>query len=106
MAEVTKRISVVGTNEVYRDDRNPEHPVRKGSITLIHRYVVDTDFPSGDSLLIELDGAQAVLYAVAKTPSSTLLTLTEAALSAPRQGISLATGTSTADIEIFVVYAV
>ena len=111
MAEQVKRIRVGRSNELYRDDRNPRHPVKKGTFTVIHRYVVGTDFTSGDSLRLDLDGAQVVLFALVKDTSDGNLTVVETDLATEtsdgtRQGRSLTTGTSTTDIEVFVVYTV
>uniref|UniRef100_A0A6H1ZGT6 Tail protein n=1 Tax=viral metagenome TaxID=1070528 RepID=A0A6H1ZGT6_9ZZZZ len=106
MGQITKRIQVGGSNEMLADFRNPQFPFLKGVFIVTHRYVVGTDFTSGDSLLIQLDGAQSVLFAAVKTPTNSFLTITEAALTAPRQGVSLATGTSTTDIEVFAIYTI
>ncbi len=111
MAEEIKRIRVGRSNEIYRDDRNPQHPVKKGTFTIVHRYVVGTDFTSGNNLRLDLDGAQVVLIAIAKTPTNSFLTIVETDLATEtgdttRQGRSLTTGTSTTDIEVFVVYTV
>lgn len=111
MAEEIKRIRPGKSDEVYRDDRNPRHPVRKGTFTVCHRYTVGTDFTSGNNLRIDLDGAQSVLFAVAKTPSNVLLTIAETDLAtetgdSSRQGRSLTLGTATSDIEVFIVYTV
>lgn len=103
MAVVKKEIHPRTAKETFRDDSSPRHPVIKRSMTLVHRYVVNTDFNSGDSLAIYLYGAKSILFAIAKTPSGTLLTLTESG-SVP--DLVLTTGTSTTDIELFVVFAV
>ena len=105
MATQTKRYYTEGVSERLADVRNAYFPFEKNVLIFCHRYVVGTDFTSGDDLLIELDGAQEILFAVAKTPSNTLLSLTEAALST-RTGKSITTGTSTTDIEIFIVVRV
>lgn len=127
MSEITKRFTVDGSLEMLADIRNPFMPFTKGVFIHSHRYVVGTDFTSGDTLKLEIDGAQQILFAVAKTPSNTFLALTEAALSGtegtnssnssfstgagtgsvrgtkPRQGISLTTGAATTDVEIFII---
>lgn len=111
MAETVIRIRVEGAVELFREDDSPRHPVKKATRTLLHRYVVDTDFPSGDSLRIDIDGAQSILKSVFKTPSSTFLTCAETDLATEtsdttRQGKSLTTGTSTTDVQMEVVFAV
>lgn len=136
MSEITKRFTVDGSSEMLADVRNPYMPFMKGVFIYAHRYVVGTDFTSGDTLKLEVDGAQQVLMAIAKTPSSTLLTLTESALSGKdtgygiinpninnekfssgagvggqrttgvRQGIALTTGAATTDVEIFIIVKV
>ena len=111
MAEEVKRIQLIGSDELYMDYRNKLHPVMKGTQILCHRYTVNTDFTSGNNLRIDIDGAQTILFAVAKTPSGTLLTIVETDLAietsdATRQGRSLTTGTSTTDIEIFIIFTV
>ena len=92
---------------LYVDRTNKYTPFKKSTHIFCHRYVVGTDFTSGDNLRLDIDGAQKILFAVAKTPSGTLLTIAETDLATEtsdvtRQGISLTTGTSTTDIEIFV----
>ncbi len=113
MAEEIKRIRVGRSNEIYRDDRNPRHPIKKGTFTFKHRYVVGTDFTSGNNLRLDLDGAQVVLFAVAKSPSNSLKTITETDLATElgvtdgsRQGRSLTLGTSTTDVQVYIVYTV
>lgn len=103
MSEVKMEIHPRTSKAVYRDDSSARFPVKKHTITVVHRYVVGTDFTSGDSLAIYLYGAQKVLFAVAKTPSGTLLTITESG-TAPT--LVLTTGTSTTDIEVMVVFEV
>ena len=103
MSEIAVSIHPRTAKETYRDDSSPRHPVVKRSMTLIHRYKVGTDFHSGDSLAMTLYGAQEILFAIAKTPSGTLLTITESG-SAP--DLIITTGTSTTDIELFVVFKV
>lgn len=110
MGEQVKRFRLDG-DEIYIDARNAVHPHKQGSIVYAKRYVVGTDFTSGDSLRIDLDGCQTVLFAVAKTPSGTLLTIVETDLATEtsdttRQGKSLTTGTSTTDIEVFIIASV
>jgi len=112
MAEQVKRIRVGRSNEVFRDDRNPRHPVKKGTFTIYHRYVVGTDFDSGDSLRLDLDGAQVVLHATVKTPTNSFKTIVETDLGTEvgdtvnRQGRSLTIGTSTTDLQAHIVYTV
>ena len=113
MAETVIRIKTRGASELYRDDSSPRHPIvrNKGVRTLLHRYVVNTDFPSGDNLRIDIDGAQKILKAIFKTPSNTFLTCVETDLATEtgdtsRQGISLTTGTSTTDVQMEVVFEV
>lgn len=111
MGEQVKRIEVSKSKEIYVDCRNAIFPFEKDSFILAHRYVVGTDFTSGDNLRLDLDGAQTILFAAAKTPSGTLLTIAETDLAtetsdASRQGLSLTTGTSTTDIQVFVIYSV
>jgi len=111
MAETVKRIQLIGADELYADNRNPVFPIKKGTMQLVHRYVVDTDFPSGDNLRIDVDGAQKILYAMAKDPSNTFLTIAETDLATEtgdttRQGISLTTGVSAADVQIDVIFTV
>ncbi len=107
MAAVDKNIRVNTSSEVYSDNRNAMFPVKKNTITLCPRYLVGTDFTSGDSLVLMLYGCKKILFAVAKTPSNTFLTLTEADVTTVgAMGKTLTTGTSTTDIEIFVIYEV
>jgi hypothetical protein len=108
MAEQVKRFQVGMSSELYIDRIDARHPFLKSVNVFCHRYIVGTDFDSGDSLRLDIDGAQKILYAVAKTPSSTLLTIAETDLAtetgdSTRQGISLTTGTSTTDIQIYIV---
>jgi hypothetical protein len=103
MAEEVKRIEV-DSDANMADVRNPIFPFRFPFFWLCKRYVVGTDFTSGDSLRIDIDGAQEIKFAVAKTPSNTFLTIAETDLAtetsdATRQGKSLTTGTSTTDIQ-------
>src|SRR5690606_27961402 len=114
MSEVVERIELAGNKATYREDDSPRYPVLKGTRTLCHRYLVGAseaviagtaDFESGDNLRLDLDGAQKILFAVAKTPSGTLLTIAETDLAtetndAARQGISLTFGVSTTDVEV------
>lgn len=111
MAEEVKRIRVSRSDEIYRDDRNPRHPVRKGTFTICHRYIVGTDFTSGNHLRLDLDGAQVVLFATAKSPSNAFKTIVETDLATEtsdntRQGRSLTFQTSTTDIQVYIVYTV
>lgn len=111
MAEEIKRIRVGRSNEIYRDDRNPRHPVKKGTFTIVHRYVVGTDFTSGNNLRIDLDGAKVVLHSLVKTPSNTFKTIVETDLITEtgdnaRQGKALTIGTSTTDLQVHIVYTV
>lgn len=110
MSEVVVRISL-DAPEIFIDARNAVHPFRQGTIVYAKRYVVGTDFISGDSLRLDLDGCQSVLMAIAKTPSGTLLTIAETDLATEtsdttRQGKSLTTGTSTTDVEVFIIASV
>lgn len=110
MSEQVKRLRLDG-DEIYLDARNAVHPFRQGSIIYAKRYVVGTDFTSGDNIRLDIDGAQSILFAAAKTPSGTLLTIAETDLATEtsdtaRQGISLTTGTSTTDIEVLVIASV
>ena len=113
MAEEIKRIRFSRSDEIYRDDRNPRHPVRKGTFTICHLYVVGTDFTSGNNLRLDLDVAQTVLFAIAKTPSNAFKTIVETDLATElgvtdgsRQGRSLTFRTSTTDIQVYIVYTV
>ncbi|WP_337872920.1 hypothetical protein [Ignavibacterium sp.] len=103
MAEVTKNISPSTSSEIYRDDRNPRIPVKKSTITVVHRYTVNKDYASGDTLDIVLIGAKKILFAIAKTPSNTIIPLTESG-SPPH--LRLTTGALTTDVELFVIYQV
>lgn len=110
MSEVVFRYRLDG-DEIYIDTRNPIFPFNKSVLVYTKRYVVGTDFTSGDNIRVDVDGAQSILFAVAKTPSGTLLTIAETDLAtetsdATRQGISLTTGTSTTDIEVLVIASV
>lgn len=110
MAEQVKRFRLDG-DEIYIDTRNAVHPFKQGVIVYTKRYVVGTDFTSGDSLRIDIDGCQSVLFAVAKTPTNTLVSIVETDLATEtgdtkRQGVSLTTGTSTTDLEVFIVASV
>lgn len=110
MAESVKRLRLDG-DEIYIDARNAVHPFKKGTIVYAKRYVVGTDFTSGDNLRVDIDGCQSVLFAVAKTPSGTLVTIVETDLATEtgdttRQGKSLTTGTSTTDLEVFIIASV
>ena len=111
MAEEIKRIRVGISSELYRDDMNARFPVIKNTQTLIHRYVVGTDFTSSNNLRIDIDGAQVILFAMVKSPSNALKTIVETDLAtetsdAARQGRSLTIGTSTTDLQAFIVYSV
>jgi len=111
MAEEVKRINVAEASEYYRDDSTAKFPVLKNTVTLCHRYVVGTDFTSGNNLRIDFDGAQSILFAVAKTPSNTFLTIVETDLATEtgdnsRQGKALTLGTSTTDVEVFIIATV
>jgi len=111
MSEEINRIKVVEADELFADLRNAIHPFTKDVIILAHRYIVGTDFTSGNNLRLDIDGAQQILFAAAKTPSGTLLTIAETDLATEtsdttRQGLSLTFGTSTTDIEIFIIYKV
>lgn len=110
MAESVKRYRLDG-DEIYIDTRNPIFPFNKGVLVYTKRYVVGTDFDSGDNLRLDLDGCQSVLFAVAKTPTNSFLTIAETDLAtetsdAERQGKSLTTGTSTTDVEVLVIASV
>ena len=110
MAQTTKRLSIGGNPALLADIRNPQHPFVKGVFIICHKYTVHAsaetgdNFPTGNGLDIEVDGAQTILFAIAKTPSNTLLSITESALSGTgRQGIKVATGTSATDVEVLIV---
>jgi len=103
MSVVAVAIHPRTSKAVLRDDSSPKNPVRKGVVTILERYVVGTDFTSGDSLTFTLYGAKKILKAIAKTPSNTFLTLTEGG-TAPQ--LTLATGTSTTDIQVEIVFSV
>lgn len=110
MGEQVKRYRL-DCDEMLVDARNGVHPFKQGFIIYNKRYVVGTDFTSGDNLRIDIDGAQSISFAAAKTPSGTLLTIAETDLATEtgdtsRQGISLTTGTSTTDIQVLIVAAV
>ena len=95
------------SNAVYRDERSALYPVRKDTITIIHRYIVGTDFTSGYGLLIMLYGCQKILTAIAKTPSNTFLALTEANITTVGgMGKTIETGVSSTDIEVYITYEV
>jgi hypothetical protein len=101
MAVVAIAIHPRTSKAVLRDDSSPKHPVRKGVVTVLERYVVGTDFVSGDSLTFTLYGAKKILKAIAKTPSNTFLATNEGG-TVPR--LTVATGTSTTDIQVEIVY--
>lgn len=103
MAQVAKDVRVGLSSEIFRDDRNPQYPVLKGTMTILHRYVVGRDYQSGDNLALTLVGAKEILFAVAKTPSNTLVALTEGG-QAPK--LTLTTGNLTTDVQLFIVYRV
>lgn len=97
----------LNSDAVLVDRRNAQHPFLKNVIILSERYVVGTDFTSGNGLDVYLYGAKKILLAIAKTPSGTLLTITETIVTtAGNLYIKLATGTSTTDIQLYVVYQV
>lgn len=107
MAEEVQRFRLDG-EDIFVDARNPVHPIKKGTITYLKRFVVGTDFTSGNNLRIDVDGAQSILFAIAKTPSNTLLTITETDLATEtgdttRQGRSLTTGTATTDVQVYII---
>lgn len=103
MAVIIRNISPSTSSEVYRDDRNPRTPVKKSTITVVHRYRMGGDYESGDTLHIVLIGAKKILFAIAKSPSNTIIPLTESG-SPPR--LELITGIVTTDVELFVIYEV
>ena len=107
MATTTVNIHRMTSAEIYEDNSSAIHPVRKNTLTVCHRYIVDTDFPSGDNLILMLFGAKKILFAAIKTPTNSFLTITEGSVTtAGAMGITLTTGTSTTDVEVFVVYEV
>ena len=107
MSAITMNIRRMTSQEIYEDNSSAHFPVKKDTLTVCHRYIVGTDFTSGDSLVLMLFGCQKVLFAAVKTPSGTLLTITEADVTTVgAMGKTLTTGTSTTDIEVFVVYEV
>ncbi len=103
MAEVAVAIHPRTSKAVLRDDSSPRHPVRKGVVTILERYIVGTDFPSGDALVFTLYGAKKILKAIVKTPSNTFLTLTEGG-TAPQ--LTITTGAATTDLQVEIVFTV
>ena len=111
MSEVIERIELAGNKATYREDDSARYPVLKDTRTLCHKYEVGVDFTSGDNLRLDLDGAQQILFKAVKNDSGTLLTAVETDLATEtsdtsRQGISVTTGTSTTDIEVFIIYTI
>ena len=106
MAVETKTLRTSGSAELMINAASPVRPFVKSTYTFAYRYKVGTDFTSGNQICMEIDGAQQILFAVAKTPSNTFLAITEASLTAPRQGLSLTFGAATTDVEVFVIVRV
>ena len=107
MGTITANIHRMTSAEIYEDNSSAIHPVRKNTLTVCHRYIVGTDFTSGDNLVLMLFGAKKILFAVVKTPTNSFLAITEGAVTTvAAMGITLTTGTSTTDVEVFVVYEV
>jgi len=103
MAVVAIAIHPRTSKAVLRDDSSPKNPVRKGVVTILERYIVDTDFPSGDSLTFTLYGAKKILKAIVKTPSNTFIALTEGG-TAPQ--LTIATAAMTTDAQVEIVFSV
>lgn len=108
MADKAVAIHPRTSREVYRDDSSPRHPVKKGTITLIERFIVDgtdprTGIPSGDALVITLYGAKSILFAHAQTPAGTVIALTE---SGTAPNLVLTSAATTTDVQLMVVYTV
>ncbi len=103
MAAVAIAIHPRTSKAVLRDDSSPRNPVRKAVVTVVERYVVGTDFTSGDTLVFTLHGAKKILKAIAKTPSNIFLALTEGGV-APQ--LTVTTGAATTDVQVEIVFLV
>lgn len=103
MAQTTITVHPRTDNAVLRDDSSPRYPVRKPVITICQKYIVGTDFTSGNGLDIVLHGCKKVLFRAFFIEAGTVLTASESG-SAPT--ITVATATSTTNIMAYIVYEV
>jgi len=111
MATVTKRLQVEQANEMLVDCRNAIFPFTKDVFIFAHRYNVTTDYPAGDNLVIEIDGAQEILYSNLKevlAATNTNLNAVEGDIST-RLGKNLTTAVTNASslaVEFFAIVRV
>ena len=68
----------------------------------------DPDYNDGDTVVIQLDGAKKVLFAVCRKVDATALIVLTAGASTSPVGITLSTGviTTAVDLEFFIVYSI
>ena len=113
MAVTTKRLQVKVADELLADGSNAGKVfLNKNVFIFCHRYVVTTDYPAGNQLTVEFDGAQEVLYHNCKeilTASDTNLNTTAPADISGRTGKYVttdATNGSSLAVEVFAIVRV
>jgi len=112
MATDTIREQVRISSALLADFSNAISPFQKNVFIFAHRYVAGTDYTATNDIVIELDGAQEVLYCstMEMITTTTDIAHTVAALSGTgRQGKSIttaATNASSVSVHLFAIVRV
>jgi hypothetical protein len=114
---VTYIVKIDGDPKVIMQSFSDSPIIKDGTTIACFKVLLDAtpdysqaspDYNDGDTVVIQLDGAKSVLYAVCKKVNATAVIALTAGASTNPTGITLSTGTITTavDLEFFIVYNV